>query len=104
MVLYIAEIADDDIRGKLGTSYQLSRSFGVLLAYGQGMVMNYIEVSTIYIAISILFAISFFFVPATPQYLLRIGANEVSNSLVLESILLCNLLTGLFCIRKQKTH
>lgn len=75
--LYFAEIANDNIRGKLSTTYILSRSIGTLLAYVLGIYMNYIQASIVYIAISLAFAISFIFVPATPQHLLRIGANDV---------------------------
>lgn len=77
LTLFIAEIADDHIRGKLGTSAQLSRNMGILLAYVLGIFINYVQVSMIYIAISVLFVISFICVPPTPQYLLRIGADEV---------------------------
>lgn len=76
--LYFAEIANDNIRGKLSTTYSLLRNSGVLLGYVLGIYVNYIQASMIYIGISILFGISFFFVPATPQYLLRIGADDVS--------------------------
>lgn len=77
LTLFIAEIADDHIRGKLGTSAQLSRNMGILLAYVLGIFINYVQVSMIYIAISVLFVISFICVPPTPQYLLRIGSDEV---------------------------
>lgn len=78
LTLYIAEIADDNIRGKLGTSYQLSRNMGILLAYTLGIFINYIQVSMVCIGITAIFAISFVCLPATPQYLLRIGADDVS--------------------------
>lgn len=76
--LYFAEISDDNIRGKLSTFYSLLRNLGILLGYVLGICFNYIEASMIYIGISILFAISFICVPATPQYLLQIGADDVS--------------------------
>lgn len=76
--LYFAEIANDNIRGKLSTTYSLLRNSGVLLGYVLGIYLNYIQASMIYIIISILFAISFICVPSTPQYLLRIGAIDVS--------------------------
>lgn len=76
--LYCAEIANDNIRGKLSTTYSLLRNSGVLLGYVVGIYVNYIQASMIYIGISILFAMSFIRVPETPQYLLRIGANDVS--------------------------
>lgn len=80
--LYFAEIANDNIRGKLSTSYILSRSLGTLLAYVLGIYMNYIQASIVYIVISLAFAIGFIFIPATPQHLLRIGANDVRNAYI----------------------
>lgn len=76
--LYFAEISDDNIRGKLSTFYSLLRNSGVLLAYVLGIYLNYIQASMVYIGISALFAISFACVPATPQYLLQTGADDVS--------------------------
>lgn len=80
MSLYLSEIADDHIRGKLGTSYQLSRNLGILFAYILGMFMNYIQMSKVFIGVTAVFAISFVLLPATPKYLLQIGADDVSNA------------------------
>lgn len=44
--------------------------------------MNYIQMSKIFIGVTALFAISFVFLPATPKYLLQIGADDVSNAFV----------------------
>lgn len=76
--LYFAEIADDNIRGKLSTTYSLLRNSGVLLGYVLGVYLNYTQASMVYIGISVLFVISFICVPATPQYLLQIGNDDVS--------------------------
>lgn len=83
MSLYLSQIADDNIRGKLGTSYLLSRNFGILFAYILGMFINYIEMSKVFIGITALFAISFAFLPETPTYLLQIGAEDVSNAFIM---------------------
>lgn len=77
--IYFAEIANDDIRGRLSTSYALSRNFGILLSYVLGIYMNYIHASMICLVIAVLFAVSFTFMPATPQHLLRRGAIDVSS-------------------------
>lgn len=79
MTYYIAEISDDSIRGMLGTSYQLSRCFGILFAYILEVYINYIQLSVIMIVLTLLYAITFVLVPPTPQYLLKIGAEEVCN-------------------------
>lgn len=78
MLLYIAEIADNDIRGKLGTIHQFSRNFGVLIAYVFGAHIKYTELSIIYLAITTIFILSFWFLPSTPQYLLKHGQINVS--------------------------
>lgn len=77
--IYFAEIANDNIRGKLVTTYSFSRSLGFLLAYVLGIYVNYIQASMAYLGIAIFFAISFIFIPATPQHLLRVGEVDVSN-------------------------
>lgn len=77
--IYFAEIANDNIRGQLATSYILCRNIGILVAYVLGIYVNYIQASIVYMGISVIFAITFIFMPATPQHLLRIGAIEVSN-------------------------
>lgn len=78
MTIYFAEISDDSIRGILGTSYQLSRCFGILITYILEVYINYIQLSMIMIVLTLAYAVSFFTMPPTPQYLLKIGADEVS--------------------------
>lgn len=79
MLLYTAEIAENNIRGKLGTFHQFSRNFGVLLAYVLGSYIRYVDLSVIYLAITAFFVLSFWFLPSTPQYLLRNGLQKVSK-------------------------
>lgn len=78
MTIYFAEISDDSIRGILGTSYQLSRCFGILIAYTLEVYINYIQLSVIMVGLTLLYACTFFVMPQTPQYLLKIGAEDVS--------------------------
>lgn len=77
--LYFAEIADDNIRGKLSTSFAISRNIGILLVYVLEIYINYVQMSMICVAVCILFVVSYFSLPPTPKYLLQIGADEVSN-------------------------
>lgn len=79
MTMYFSEVSDDSIRGILGTSYQLSRCFGILIAYVLEVYINYIKLSVIMIVVTLMFAVSFFVIPATPQYLLKVGEEEVSS-------------------------
>lgn len=77
--LYFAEIADDNIRGKLSTSYALSRNMGILLAYVIEIYINYVQLSMICVAVCVLFTITYYGLPSTPKYLLQIGADDVRN-------------------------
>lgn len=79
MTIYFSEISDDSIRGILGTSYQLSRCVGILIAYVLEVYVNYIQLSKVMIGLTLLYACTFFVMPPTPQYLLKIGDDEVSN-------------------------
>lgn len=77
MSLYFSETVDDNIRGKIGTSYAISRNVGVLLAYVLEIYISFVHLSWICLAISVIYAISFFCIPSTPKYFLDIGADEV---------------------------
>lgn len=81
MMLYLSQIADDNIRGILGTTSQLSRCFGTLLAYTLGAYINYVQLSLVFIGVTMLFAISFYGKPSTPQYFLKNGAIKVRKRL-----------------------
>lgn len=80
MMLYLSQIADDDIRGMLGTISQLTRCFGTLVAYVLGAYFNYIQMSIIFIGVTMVYVISFYRSPSTPQHLLNIGAINVRIS------------------------
>lgn len=80
MMLYLSQIADDDIRGILGTTSQLTRCVGTLMAYILGAYMNYVQLSLVFIGVTMLFTISFYGKPSTPQYFLKNGAIKVRSS------------------------
>lgn len=75
--LYFAEIANDNIRGRLSTSYAISRNFGILLVYVLEIYINYIRMSMICLVFCAFFAVSYYGLPSTPKYLLQIGADDV---------------------------
>lgn len=81
MMLYLSQIADDDIRGILGTVGQLIRCLGTLVAYVLGAYMNYIHMSVVFMVITAAFVISFYGKPSTPQHLLKYGHIQVIKSL-----------------------
>lgn len=101
--LYFAEIADDNIRGKLSTSYALSRNMGILLAYVMEIYINYVQLSMICVAICVLFAITNYGLPSTPKYLLQIGADDVRIIFCMKGENKIDFFHSFLQNRKQKT-
>lgn len=69
--MYIGEIAETAIRGALGSFFQLFLTIGILFANLVGGALPWRSFSIVMAVIPILFAITFFFMPETPQYLLK---------------------------------
>ncbi|XP_055303105.1 facilitated trehalose transporter Tret1-like [Sitodiplosis mosellana] len=76
IVLYISEIANDDIRGRLGSIITLLVNIGILSGYIVGAIVDYEYVPCIFIAIPLIYVACFAFIPNTPQYCLRRGRIE----------------------------
>lgn len=77
--VFVAEIADNAIRGQLGIIYQISRRMSVLFAI---LIVNYLSykiLGWILVAFAILFYSSFILFPSTPQHFLRKRQDEVSS-------------------------
>lgn len=79
LILYVAEIADDSIRGRLSVISHLSRNSGILIAYVLGAFLPYKIVPCIFICIPIIFAVLFVRFPNTTQYHLKRGNLQVSS-------------------------
>ncbi|XP_050303651.1 facilitated trehalose transporter Tret1-like isoform X2 [Anthonomus grandis grandis] len=69
--LYTSEIAEKEIRGALGSYFQLLLTVGILFAYVLGAFCTPQMLSIICAFIPILFGLVFFFQPETPVYLLK---------------------------------
>ncbi|KAH8377879.1 hypothetical protein KR093_007661, partial [Drosophila rubida] len=69
--IYIAELAEDSVRGILGTFLVLTCNVGVVLAFVLGYYFNYATVSWIVSTLSLLFVVCFWFMPETPQHLMQ---------------------------------
>lgn len=83
IILFISDIANNDVRGRLGSFAQLGRNVGILIAYILGAFLQYKTIPCILVFVPIIFVISFSLLPNTPQYYLRKGENEVKmNDLV----------------------
>ncbi|KAH8263237.1 hypothetical protein KR044_006378 [Drosophila immigrans] len=69
--IYIAELAEDSVRGILGTFLVLTCNMGVVLAFVLGYYFNYATVAWIVSTLSVLFLVCFWFMPETPQHLMQ---------------------------------
>ncbi|XP_077287491.1 facilitated trehalose transporter Tret1-like isoform X2 [Arctopsyche grandis] len=69
--MYIGEIAETSIRGALGSFFQLFLTIGILFANLIGGALTWRIFSVVCSIIPVIFAVAFFFVPETPQYLLK---------------------------------
>ncbi|XP_031348945.1 facilitated trehalose transporter Tret1-like [Photinus pyralis] len=69
--LYTTEIAEKEIRGTLGSFFQLFVTFGVMLSYILGYAVS-VRVFTIVVALlPVIFCVAFAFQPETPLYRLK---------------------------------
>lgn len=61
----------------MGTLSSVMRNTGILLAYIVGALLDYSQTPYVFICLPLLFVINFWFLPSTPQYLIRRGHLEV---------------------------
>lgn len=71
IVIYISEIANDSIRGRLGTFASSARNVGVLIIFFVAPNVNYHQIPCIFVIIPILFLVCFSLFPNTPQFHLQ---------------------------------
>lgn len=80
--IYTGEIAEKEIRGSLGSYFQLMITIGILFVYAIGSAVNVFYLSIICGAIPLIFGAVFFFMPETPMYLVSRGKDqEAKNSI-----------------------
>lgn len=70
---YTSEIAQDDIRGTLGSFFQLMITVGILFTYVIGHFTSVFVLSIICAVIPLVFGLVFFFMPETPYFLVNSG-------------------------------
>ncbi|KAL3269492.1 hypothetical protein HHI36_008559 [Cryptolaemus montrouzieri] len=82
--MYIGEIADDDVRGQLGSFLQLFITFGLTFSYAAGPYLDIKTFNLICLVVPLLFIILFsIFIPESPYYLIQIDKEEAAeNSLM----------------------
>lgn len=69
--MYISEIAETNIRGQLGTFFQLSLTIGILITNFVGALVDWVALSTICLLFPAILLIAMFFLPETPTYLIK---------------------------------
>ncbi|XP_072743512.1 facilitated trehalose transporter Tret1 isoform X1 [Anoplolepis gracilipes] len=78
--LYTSEIAESEIRGTLGSYFQLMLTIGILISYVLGTVLeNMKTLSIISGIVPLIFFVVFFFMPETPVYYLKKGNEEAAK-------------------------
>ncbi|CAK1586495.1 unnamed protein product [Parnassius mnemosyne] len=73
---YTSEIAQDSIRGTLGSYFQLMITVGILFSYVVGSYTSVFVFNILCTLIPIIFGIVFFFMPESPNYLVVKGRND----------------------------
>lgn len=66
--LYTSEIAEKEVRGALGSYFQLMVTLGILFVYAVGSGVNLFILSIICGVVPLVFAGIFFFIPESPVY------------------------------------
>ncbi|CAG9087445.1 unnamed protein product [Plutella xylostella] len=73
---YTSEIAQDSIRGSLGSYFQLMITVGILFAYAVGSYTSVFVFNILCGCIPLVFGAVFFFMPESPKFLVVKGRNE----------------------------
>ncbi|XP_006620162.1 facilitated trehalose transporter Tret1-like [Apis dorsata] len=77
--IYTAEIAENEIRGTLGSYFQLLLTTGILLSYILGTFVNMRVLSIISALVPLIFFVIFMFMPESPSYYLKKGNEEFAR-------------------------
>nr|XP_050859153.1 facilitated trehalose transporter Tret1-like [Vespula vulgaris] len=77
--MYTSEIAESEIRGRLGLFYQLFLTVGILTVSILNLGVNVFELSVISGFVPIVFGVTFFFMPETPVYYLIKGNEDAAR-------------------------
>ncbi|KAH8307142.1 hypothetical protein KR044_005683 [Drosophila immigrans] len=76
--MYTGEISQKDIRGTLGSFFQLMITIGILFVYGVGAGLNVEQMSIVCGVLPIIFGVIFFFMPESPTYLVSKNRSEAA--------------------------
>ncbi|KAF2905993.1 hypothetical protein ILUMI_00183 [Ignelater luminosus] len=76
---YIGEIAEKDIRGKLGTTFNILKLTGNLYVLCVGPFISYEALALSCSVLPITFAIIFYFMPESPYFLIKVGKKDLAR-------------------------
>ncbi|XP_046827175.1 facilitated trehalose transporter Tret1-like [Vespa crabro] len=82
--MYTSEIGESEIRGRLGTFYQLFLTIGILIVSILNIGVNMYQLSIISGFIPIIFGIAFFFMPESPVYYLIKGNEDTARKIYIK--------------------
>ena len=74
--VYVVEIAEDSVRGTLGSYLILFCNAGVVFGYLLGSVVSYYTFAYIAILIPVIYLVCYIWLPETPVYLINKGRND----------------------------
>lgn len=81
---YTSEIAQDSIRGTLGSYFQLMITVGILFSYVVGSYTPVFWFNILCTLIPIIFGVVFFFMPESPNYLVVKGKNDEAKAALIK--------------------
>lgn len=79
IVLFISDIANNNIRGRLNSISHMSRNIGILSGYIFGAIVQYKTIPCIFAFVPIIFGVWFYFLPNTPQFYLQKSQLKVGS-------------------------
>ncbi|KAF2903396.1 hypothetical protein ILUMI_02774, partial [Ignelater luminosus] len=77
--MYAGEIAEKDIRGKLGTAFNLMKLTGSLFVLTIGPFVSYTVLAISCSILPVIFLTLFYFMPESPYYLIKIGQRDAAR-------------------------
>ncbi|KAF5294388.1 hypothetical protein FQR65_LT10753 [Abscondita terminalis] len=77
--IYVGEIAEKDIRGKLGSAFNILRLIGSLYVFSLGPFLSYFNLALSCAAFPIIFMIAFSFMPESPYYLIKTNQYDLAR-------------------------
>ncbi|KAB0793642.1 hypothetical protein PPYR_13262 [Photinus pyralis] len=74
--IYVGEISEKDIRGKLCTTFNIMKLSGSLFVLSIGPFVSYTVLAISSSVLSVIFVLVFYFMPESPHYCIKVGRRE----------------------------